>query len=880
MQVSPGALGFWHGLERHGDRVALLCPTAQGHQDITYAELAALADDYAAQLTAAGAGQGRKLLVAVVMQPRLGTLAAYLGALRAGHTVLLVDDTVLSPENRIGMQFPFDVILHEDEGAAVQILTCTDPLTETVALHPDLAVLLSTSGSTGEAKLVRLSEKAVQSNALAIADYLNIDHSSRAILTLPLFYSYGMSVLHSYLAAGASVILNDHAVTEPAFWADAERLGATSLALVPHQCQTIERSEFQTYPISTLRYVTQAGGRLDAPLIDALHARGQDNGWQLYVMYGQTEAAPRMSYVPPETLPEAAQTIGRAIPGGQLDIRDEDGALITEPGRTGELIYTGPNVMMGYAQTPADLAKGADLQELATGDLAQWADNGFVRIVGRLKRFVKLYGMRVSLDEVESLLGGAEIEAYAAGSDQTLVLLLPDMAHAQQARELVAARLKVPAHDIVASPLETLPLLANGKRDQQRLNEMAAEVAQSQESGKGRAARSLAAVFAEATRSRSVRPEDSFSTLGGDSLGFLQVSLDLESRLGHVPDGWEDMTLAELEALEPVAKPVSTIGTDIIVRVLAISMIVLNHTFGGGWNGGTWVLLMATGLSFYRFQIPSLGQTSPFVALLKLLYPLLPLYFLSLLALAAIGKSPPLPLLTLTANFAMDSEAFFFNVNWFISMYTQVILILVALFSLPPLWRRARAQPVGTMVGLFGLSVLISLLWQAWILRDLGDFGLYESNRFWVRSTITCMAMVTLGLLIGAARQHRKYMPLALAAVVVNAWAFPTLSVVHAVSLLVGGALLVMPGSVPVPALVGRLARNIASAALFIYLLHPFVLHVFKYVLPLKEMFGAVGIAVPALVLSFAISWAALAVFRFVERLALRGLAALRQRSA
>ena len=222
-----------------------------------------------------------------------------------------------------------------------------------------------------------------------------VERADRAITTLPLHYCYGLSVLHSHLLAGASVVLTDASVVDPCF-ADALRdHGVTNLAGVPHTFEMLERAGADRVRVPSLRLLTQAGGRMSPDAVTRWTARAETWGARFYVMYGQTEATARMAFLPPELAVRRPAAIGRAIPGGELRLEPVDG----QPDDVGELVYRGPNVMMGYAQHPDDLAEGALLDELRTGDLARFhADDGVFEIVGRRSRFVKPFGLRIDLD--------------------------------------------------------------------------------------------------------------------------------------------------------------------------------------------------------------------------------------------------------------------------------------------------------------------------------------------------------------------------------------------------------------------------------------------------------------------------------------------------
>ncbi|MBX5441065.1 MAG: AMP-binding protein [Solirubrobacteraceae bacterium] len=309
-------------------------------------------------------------------------------------------------------------------------------------LHPDLRLLLSTSGSTGSPKLVRLTGRNLLANAAAIAEYLGLGPGERAIASLPLPYSYGLSVLHSHLYAGASVAFTPHSIIRREFWDDVRRHEATSFAGVPYAYAMLERIGMRDMDLPSLRTMTQAGGRLD-PEVALRYARRV----RFFVMYGQTEATARISYVPPQRLPEKPGSIGIPVPGGRLTV---DG---------GELVYEGPNVMLGYARTRADLARGDEQGGvLRTGDLGHADDDGFFYVTGRAKRIAKVYGQRINLDEVEAAVDGP---AAAVGGDDRIDVYAEREADARA----LAARFRLPPRAIRVHAVERLPVKPSGKVD-------------------------------------------------------------------------------------------------------------------------------------------------------------------------------------------------------------------------------------------------------------------------------------------------------------------------------------------------------------------------------------------------------------------------------
>jgi acyl-CoA synthetase (AMP-forming)/AMP-acid ligase II len=338
------------------------------------------------------------------------------------------------------------------------------------ASHPELAVLLTTSGSTGDPKLVRLSRQAIEANTASIIEALGITADDVAISSLPFYYSYGMSVLNTHLAAGATLVVETDGLLGRGFWPAADRYGVTSLALVPSQFEMLRRLRFDPAAHPRLRTLTQAGGRLQAELVAEFHDRMAAVGGRLFVMYGQTEAAPRLTTLPADRLAAKPGSVGPAVPGGRLSVRLGDGRETTEPGVRGEVLYRGPNVMLGYAETAADLARGDDQGGLlATGDLGHLDADGYLFLDGRLKRFGKVFGIRLNLDDVERML---PVPAAAVAGDDVVVVFAAG-GDPMQLRRSLAERLRVHWSGLDVRSVPALPLLGNGKVDYRALEALA-----------------------------------------------------------------------------------------------------------------------------------------------------------------------------------------------------------------------------------------------------------------------------------------------------------------------------------------------------------------------------------------------------------------------
>ncbi|MDJ0389060.1 AMP-binding protein [Roseomonas sp. E05] len=530
---SDGRQDLFSRIEAFGTALAVVDESGRSW---SHAEFAAHADAGCAPLPP------KRCFVAVEAANALHSLAAYVGALRAGHAVLLLKEGE-GEGCPLLERFRPDFVYRADRQAWQE--GSAGPAE--ADLHPDLAVLLATSGSTGEPKLVRLSNTNLLSNALAIAEYLGFRPGERAITTLPFHYSYGMSVINSHLATGGALILNQDSVAEPAFWRRFEAFEATSLAGVPHSFALLERSGFLSRPLpASLRYITQAGGKLPEDKVRRFADHAEAQGRRFYVMYGQTEAAPRIAYVPPALLKRHPAAIGVPVPGGKIALLDERGVPIDAANAEGELVYSGPNVMMGYALRREDLGRGAELSELRTGDLAVRNAEGLFTITGRKSRFIKPFGLRIGLDDIEARLREAGFEGAATGTDDGLQIAVVAPASTEAVVELVLRQHALPATSVQVAHVAEVPRLPSGKVDYAGIR----RVFDASAAPAGQAGRNLSlhAAFADLLGRPDLGRDESFASAGGDSLNFINALLLVEERLGFAPEGWERMTICELEA--------------------------------------------------------------------------------------------------------------------------------------------------------------------------------------------------------------------------------------------------------------------------------------------------------------------------------------------
>jgi long-chain acyl-CoA synthetase len=335
----------------------------------------------------------------------------------------------------------------------------------------DLGLLLSTSGSTGSPKLVRLSYQNIISNGRAIIEYLKITSENRAITTLPLSYSYGFSIINTHVLAGASIILTNKSIMERGFWDQFQKYTPTSLSGVPFTFELLRRIKFFTKkPQDSLSVITQAGGKMTNELILEIDRFSRENKIAFYVMYGQTEATARISYLHPDYTKIKIGSIGKAIPGGHLKIDSLEEDIIFLKNVSGELIYTGPNVMMGYAENRLDLAKEDELKgELPTGDIATVDEDGFYFIVGRKKRFLKIHGKRINLDEIEAILSTELNPIVCSGLDDRLEIYTLCESDVSTLKQLVTSKFSLNPLGVRIHVMENFPRLENGKVDYKEL---------------------------------------------------------------------------------------------------------------------------------------------------------------------------------------------------------------------------------------------------------------------------------------------------------------------------------------------------------------------------------------------------------------------------
>lgn len=803
------AAGLFAGLRRYGDSAALL--SADG--TLSYADLADRVDEAAAAL-----GTTRRLVL-VAGRNDVDTVVALVAAQVAGHPVLLTPPGAAA--DALVAAYDPDV-LHDAEEHGPGWHEVRPGSSH--ALHPDLALLLSTSGSTGSPKLVRLSHDNVASNARAIADYLDLSADDRAVTTLPLHYCYGLSVLHSHLAVGASVVLTELSVVDPCLWDLVARTGATSFAGVPHTFDLLELSGFAERDLPRLRYITQAGGRLDPDRVRAYAALGETRGWDFVTMYGQTEATARMAYLPPELARTHAGSLGVPVPGGSFRLEPVPEA---EPG-VGELVYSGPNVMLGYAGSPADLARGREVTELRTGDLARRREDGTYTWVGRRSRITKLFGVRLDLDELERALADAvAADVRVVGTDSGLHAFVTRSRDREPARTALLARTGLPGHVVHAAVLAELPRTSSGKVDQAALRRHAG-VLESEEldarlaavpsartwSGRLRrpaAARPTAESVRDLVAALLGRPDagldDSFVSLGGDSLSFVEVSVRLGEAGLDLPADWHHRSFRSLATAVGARRGVR-LDLSVLLRAVAIVLVVGAHANVWTWQGGAHVLLAVVGFNLARFHLVP-GRSgrerarSTAAALGRALAPAVAWAAVVAVLVGPYGPTTALMVHGWWPDGSWDRQWEY----WFLVAFVWVQVAIVALLAVPRVRRWEQRSPFAV-----AFVVLLALL----AVRFAGvDAGADWTARY----TPWAVAwFVAAGWAAARARTplHRVAVSVAVLAGTSGFFDDPEREAV----IVAGILLLVWVRTVRVPRAAARLSAVLAAASLYVYVTH------------------------------------------------------------
>ncbi|WP_165735373.1 AMP-binding protein [Pseudoalteromonas sp. C8] len=544
---------FFLNLDRFNENVAII----SGSEEITYRELAEKINNNSALKLPF------KSLVFIKASNDLETIVAYLSNLVAGNIVYLYDSNNESVVNNLIDIYNPNYLFENGEYTTLH--------SDKLSLHSETVLLLSTSGSTGTPKFVRLTGSNIDSNAAAIADYLELRPSDRALLHLKLHYSFGLSILNSYMSVGASVVITNTTAMDESFGKLIKKHNITSFSGVPFIFQALDKASFDLSQYPSLRQITQAGGKMFKDDVLRWSKKSIKNEIEFFVMYGQTEAAPRMSYLPPKYVEQYPDSIGVAIPNGEILLVDDKKNIIREPNVEGELVYRGPNVMQGYASSLDDLSKGKVVSELYTGDIAKFNELGLFTIVGRSSRFVKLFGIRINLDDLEEYFNSLGQDVICTGDDTKIIVAHTGILNPNAAISKLSKKINIPETCFQNLQLKFVPTLSNDKVDYKAIKSLA-------DKNNKNHFRIFKFIFTKSfwkdyfkelfttlgflDKSLTVKklffrefPDNtsetaSFKDLGGDSMTYVTISMELDEIIGFLPERWESLSIKDLIELE------------------------------------------------------------------------------------------------------------------------------------------------------------------------------------------------------------------------------------------------------------------------------------------------------------------------------------------
>ncbi|HSN11100.1 MAG TPA: AMP-binding protein [Propionibacteriaceae bacterium] len=439
-----------------------------------------------AGMVAALEGLPRRARVGILGPNSFRWVVAYLAALSAGAVAVpiphaLPRDTVLDRLARVEVDA---VLLGRREDRAlggrlphgirtvVGVPEVGADLESVPVVDDDDAVYVLTSGTTGAPRVVRLTHGNLQANTDAILGYLGLTPTDRVLVVLPFSYVFGASLLHTHLRVGATLVIQPDTVFAQSVVDRLRDEACTGFAGVPSTFHLLLRSSaFSRTPLPDLRIIQQAGGKLARPLLDEL-VRAQPQA-RVFVMYGQTEATARLSYLPPEELTHHPGSIGRGIPGVALRVVTPEGRPVV-PGEVGEIWASGRNISPGYLDDPEATRRKMPDGILHTGDLATVDDEGYIVIVDRQEDFLKPWGFRVGSQEVESAaiqltdlvaVAAVGLPDEAAGERVELVAVRKRGSHIDEEQVLGHCRARLDRHAVPSRVhfVDRLPLNCNGK---------------------------------------------------------------------------------------------------------------------------------------------------------------------------------------------------------------------------------------------------------------------------------------------------------------------------------------------------------------------------------------------------------------------------------
>ena len=444
---------------------------------ITYGDLLSFTELFAQKVAS-------RELIFVITENCGGACAGYVAALSNGIVPLMLSHTLnkellsdlMQTYHPAYLWAPADYEMEQDYpteftywGYKLMNTGFTSP-----AMAPELALLLPTSGSTGSPKLVRHKLENVEASARAVSSAFAFNENSRGMVSLPLNFTQGLNVATSHLYVGGTALMTKATITMREFWNFFKAEHAESFTGVPYSYEVLDKLRFFRMDLPDLKIINQGGGRMPDTLFTKCTTYATDTGRKFIATYGSTETTSRMAYLPAEVAAEKIGSIGKALPGYRIELKDADGNLITNANEDGEIVFYGANVTLGYAESAADLTKGDERCGVyATGDLAHYDEDGYLYVVGRKARFLKLFGYRVSLDSMERRIKASlGIACACTGTDKRMTVFVEREDVADDVMKILMETTNLHKQAFAVQFIENIPKNDSGKILYSALNKL------------------------------------------------------------------------------------------------------------------------------------------------------------------------------------------------------------------------------------------------------------------------------------------------------------------------------------------------------------------------------------------------------------------------
>ena len=400
------------------------------------------------------------------------SIAHYLAFFRLGHCQIMIENNITDNSlNDINEKFEPEYIFVNKQRNKInnyKIIKSIDGYNllqsnqkNQSKINKNLALLISTSGSTGKSKFVKITFENILENTISIRKYLNIKKKDIGVSTLPISYSYGISVINMHLLNENNFVCNKSSILEKKFWELLKKYKVTNFSGVPFSFELLDRINFYKFDMHNIRFITQAGGKLHTNIIAKICNHLKKIKINFFVMYGQTEASPRISYIELKDLIKKPDSVGKVIPGGKI---------ILSKKKLGEIIYYGKNIYRGYANKRNDLEKLSNIKNLKTGDLGFIDKDGFLFIKGRVNREVKIYGRRINLDIIENFINNMQEKKYLCiKKDHNLYIVYINIVDEINIKKKIFKEFKIPGNIIKFKKIDKLPINKNKKISYQKI---------------------------------------------------------------------------------------------------------------------------------------------------------------------------------------------------------------------------------------------------------------------------------------------------------------------------------------------------------------------------------------------------------------------------